>query len=89
MTIKFIFKLGVEVKDKVTGYKGIVIGRTEWQTGCNTYGVKSQTLNNGAPADSQWMDEMSLEKISDGINVKKDVRKGGPQITPKRNTVGE
>ena len=89
MTNTFKFELGVEVKDKVSGYKGIIIGKTEWQTGCNTYGVKSQTLNNGVPVEAQWIDEIRLDQIGNGINIKKDVRKGGPQITPKRNIIGK
>jgi hypothetical protein len=54
------FELGDEVKDIVTGFRGIVRARSEYDTGCNRYGVQSQKLENGKPADWQWFDEPAL-----------------------------
>lgn len=36
----FLFELGQEVEDTITGYKGYIIARIEHITGCNTYWVQ-------------------------------------------------
>lgn len=53
-------KLGDEVTDKVTGYTGIAIARTEWVYGCVRFGVQSQHLHEGKPIDAVWFDEAEL-----------------------------
>ena len=84
MGVKFKFNLGDRLKDRVTGFEGIVMSRTEWLTGCNTYGLKSQVLKDGLPTDSQWVDEVQLDKVDRGVNIVKAKKPlGGPQETPK------
>jgi hypothetical protein len=62
----FKFNLGSEVKDKITGFKGIIRGRTQYLTGCNTYGIQSSKLNKeGIPYDWRWFDEDTLTLIKD------------------------
>jgi hypothetical protein len=49
---KGVFKinLGAFVKDKITGFEGIVIGRTQWLYGCVRYTVQQRELDsNGYP----------------------------------------
>lgn len=59
--VDFRFGLGDEVKSKLNGYKGIVRARTQYLTGCNTYGLQSQKLkSDGNPDDFQWFDESEL-----------------------------
>ena len=57
-------KLGDIVKDRISGFTGIVIARTEWLYGCTGIGVKPTKSNklkdDGTPADIQWFDEPSL-----------------------------
>jgi hypothetical protein len=38
-TLDFLFELGIEVEDSVTGYKGHITARVQHITGCNTYHV--------------------------------------------------
>jgi len=57
------FELGIKVKDVVTGFKGILMARAEYLTGCNQYLVlptpkSSKTIY----PDSQWFDEGRLRK---------------------------
>lgn len=59
-----MIKLGDRVKDLVTGFEGIVIGRTEWLYGCTTLGVKSSELKDGKPIESLWFDEQSLDALA-------------------------
>lgn len=62
----FEFNLGSEVKDKITGFKGIVSARAEHLTGCNRYGVQSQKLDEkGHPIEWQWFDEQQLVLLKD------------------------
>ena len=49
----FTMNLGSEVKDKITGFKGIIRGRSQYLTGCNTYGVQHPKLKDNKPAD--WL----------------------------------
>ena len=57
----FKFKLGAKVKDTLTGFEGVVMARTEYYTGCNTYGIQSPKLIKGnAPAEWIWIDEVRL-----------------------------
>lgn len=73
---EFKFNLGEEVKDKITGFKGIVICQSKWINGCNTYGAKSQELKDGLPQDTQYFDEPQLISL------------GTSEMTPQRTTGG-
>lgn len=77
---KFKFSLGDRVRDTITGFKGIVILRSQWLNNCNTYGVQPTELKDGVPQDWQGFDELQLE------SVKKSVKKSG--ITPRQKTDG-
>lgn len=75
----FKLALGQEVKDKVTGYTGVIVCRTEYLTGCNRYSVQSRKLDKDSlPADWKAFDEDQLIDLKKNINheVKND---GGPQ----------
>lgn len=56
----FVFELGQEVRDIISGFTGIVRSRSQWLTGCNTYGVSSRELKDGKPQDPVWFDEHIL-----------------------------
>ncbi len=74
-------KLGVEARDKVTGFKGIVIGRTQWLTGCDTYNLKPPVDKDGKIYDSEFFDVGQIEVIGAGISIE-DVASdelGGPK----------
>lgn len=44
MGIPFKFELGVTLKERVTGFEGVVMGRTQYYTGCDHYGLLSREL---------------------------------------------
>jgi len=57
----FKFELGEVLKDAVTSFTGVCMGRTEYLTGCNHYGLLSQKLkDDGEPRDYNWFDEQRL-----------------------------
>lgn len=64
---KFKFELGIEAKDKITGFSGIIMSRSEHLTGCNVYGVAPKVITDGKPSETQWFDENRIEKVSDGV----------------------
>lgn len=53
-------ELGSVAKDKITGFKGVVMGRTEYLTGCIQYGLQNQKLIGGQIAEWKWFDEQRL-----------------------------
>lgn len=88
-----MIELGIRVKDVVTGFEGVVIGRTEWLTGCRTYGLQGE-MRDGEVPEARWIDEVRLDLISDstlrlpGVSsgpVEVASLKGGPQPTPSRD----
>ena len=53
-----------EVTDIITGFTGIVVGKTEWLNGCIRYGIQSKTLKDGLPVDIQWFDSPQLVLVT-------------------------
>jgi len=82
----FQFELGQEVKDKITGFIGVVTGRCQFLTGCNRYDVRSRKLDkDGIPMKDQWFDEHQMEatkgkKVSIDEPTKSEKKKGGPAL---------
>jgi hypothetical protein len=78
--------LGKKAKDKITGFTGIIVAKTEYLTGCTRYSLQSTELANGKPQDWVGFDEDQLELIEEpkvNLNVK---RAGGPQPWEPRNS---
>lgn len=77
--------LGQTVRDKITGFKGIVTGRCEYITGCNQALVAPPVKADGSSTDSQWFDEQRLE-ITKAKPVTLDNGKtpGADKPAPKR-----
>ena len=76
----FKFRLGVKAKDIITGYKGVVGGRTEYLTGCKQYGlIKEGLTKDGKTPDWEWFDESRLEVVkADPVKVNEKSDPGGP-----------
>jgi hypothetical protein len=54
--------LGDEVRDTVTGFKGIVVCRIEWFNGCWRIGVQSKKMKtDGVPSDIVYFDDTQME----------------------------
>lgn len=52
--------LGNEVKDSISGFKGIAIGRAEYMTGCVQILVAAKNQNVGEKPAEYWLDEQRL-----------------------------
>ena len=73
--------LGKEAEDKITGFKGIVIGVSQWLTGCNQACLKPKVDKDGKLEEGQWFDEGEVFVIGKGITSKEVESKanGGPR----------
>lgn len=61
---KIKVELGDLVKDIVTGFKGVAVGRTTWLHGCDRISVQPQGVNKeGKTYDVQSFDEPQLEIV--------------------------
>jgi len=60
-------RLGVEVKDKVTGLRGIITGYTKYINGCVQWLVKPPVDKDGKLVDGCWIDTVQLEVVGIGI----------------------
>jgi len=77
-------RMRVEVRDRVTGLRGIVTGRTEYINGCVQWLVKPPVDKDGKLVDGCWIDTIQLEVVGPGIaepetdHTTKDHIKEGP-----------
>lgn len=78
----FKHKLGMEAKDKITGFKGILTSRAEFLTGCNRYCVQPTELKDHSTIDPIYFDEDQLEIIGNGILPEKVTGKKGGACAP-------
>ena len=69
--------LGEEVKDKVSGFKGIATSRVEYLNGCIQYGVTPKVEKHNKKVDTCYIDEDQLVVVSTGVNTKKKEKPPG------------
>jgi len=79
----FKFELHAIVTDKVSGFTGVILGRTEYATGCCQYGLGPQKLTKeGKIFEWEWLDETRL--IDTGKKLESLTVIGGPSPLPPR-----
>lgn len=76
--------LGQEVKDQVTGFKGIVVSATIFLQGCRRIQVQPKVNKEGTIPESASFDEPDLEVTGNGVWVPppeptKEPPPGGPR----------
>ena len=63
-------ELGDRVKDRITGYTGIVNTKSEYLNGCRRFGVQSEKVDkDGRVPDSIYFDEPDLTVIKKGVHA--------------------
>ena len=55
------------VKDKITGFTGVVICVLDYLHGCTRLAVQSTELKDGLPKESQYFDEYQVEIVTKGF----------------------
>lgn len=62
-----MIKLGMKVRDVITGFEGIVYGRIEYLTGCTQMNVVPPVDKDGKRREAEWFDESRLEVLDEPI----------------------
>ena len=57
---QFKFANGQTVKEKITGFKGVITGTAYYITGCNQYLIVPKCQPDGKVAEGTWYDEGRL-----------------------------
>lgn len=75
-------ELGDEVECKITGFRGIVNGVSQWLTGCDRVSVQAPMTKDGKYGENYWIDEAVVKIIKKGKvkpnAVRDSVKPGGP-----------
>jgi hypothetical protein len=79
-------KLGQRARDRVTGFTGICIARTEWLNGCIRITLEPPLDKDGKAQEARTIDEPQLELVDDGI--RKDMRTTAAEEAPRKKTGG-
>jgi hypothetical protein len=69
-------QLGDLVKDKISGFTGIAVAKTQWLTGCDRIDVQPREMHEGRPIEAQWFDVTMLDVVEVGVIP---CQNGGPQ----------
>ena len=76
--------LGKKVRDKITGFEGVAVAKTEWLYGCIRYGVQGlKVKEDGTLSEAQWFDEPQLTEVEEVLENKKE-KKYGQRKDPTR-----
>lgn len=59
--------LGKKVRDKITGFEGIAVGRCVYLFGCDQIGIAPPVDKEGKRPDTQWFDDGRIEVIGEGV----------------------
>ena len=81
------FEHGNKVKDRVTGFEGIITGHSDYMNGCDHYLVQPPVTKEGAFQEAKWFDEADLQLVEEPKVVKTETtRTGGPLLNapPRR-----
>lgn len=84
-------ELGDEVRDTISGVKGIAIGRTTWITGCDNIQIRPQGVDrDGNPCSTFAADEPIVEVVEKAKVKLQEAQasreRGGPSYgAPKRS----
>ena len=79
-------KLGVKVRDKVSGFEGVTGARIEYLNGCVRCELIPPVDKEGKSRESEFYDEARLEVVKDTAPVKvKKSSTGGYQDDPPRS----
>jgi len=83
-----MIELGTIAKDRISGFSGVAIARTEWLYGCVRYCLAPQALKDGNLIEDRWFDEPQLEIIGTDLATraadKRALPAAGPRNDPSR-----
>jgi hypothetical protein len=62
-----VFEFGQEVKDIISGFKGIVTGKCSYITGCEQFLVQPKSKKTDSKPDAVWFDIDRLQSVGKKI----------------------
>ena len=71
--------LGDRAKDRVSGFKGIVTGMTEYLNGCVRVVIEPEELKDGQIIESRYFDEQQVDVIDKEVIPRGNIEAGGPR----------
>ena len=81
----FKYENGDQVKDIVTGFKGVIIARSEWMNRCVRYAVRPREMYEGKPIEDRWFDEDQIVPQKGTKNLAPQTSpSGGPKPAPRQ-----
>jgi hypothetical protein len=81
-----VAQLGNLVRDSITGYEGVVVGKTLWLYGCDRCAVQTREFKDGKVPDAEWFDDQRLVILADTapvVSPDSTATTGGPQNDPR------
>lgn len=83
--MSYKFALGDKVKDRITGYAGVIICRSEWLYGCIRYVLQAKRIKDGKITPTHVTDEGALDLVeANSLAVPHVEATGGPRDDPAR-----
>lgn len=80
-----MFKLGWTLRDKITGFEGIVTGRCEYISGCHQVLLVPKVDEKGGHREGHWFDESRCDRVgSDELTLTIGNNPGCDMPAPKR-----
>lgn len=70
--------LGKKAKDKVTGFEGIIIGKINYLTGCDQYGIVAPVKKGEATKSAEWFDVHRVLITGPGVKINQVSKKSDP-----------
>lgn len=55
--------MGLKMRDKITGFTGVVTGYVQYISGCNQMLLAPKANKEGGFVESQWFDEQRMETV--------------------------
>ncbi len=78
-------ELGMTMRDKITGFSGVVVGYVEYISGCNQALLAPKAKDDGSLGDSQWFDMQRMERVgTTKIKLDNGETPGCDRAAPKR-----
>lgn len=63
----FVIELGQKVKDRITGFEGVVTGRCAYISGCDQALVTPPVDKEGKHVEAHWFDVQRLQVLPDRV----------------------
>jgi len=85
MIINTKFNMNDILQDRVSGFKGQVLGVTKYDTGCTHYGLAPTKVNkDGMLSEWLWFDESRLTLVKKAVEKSIDIPHSGPDRNSKQ-----